>query len=347
MQIRSSIGPYPLGKKAWNSLVVASKGHIMQTWQWGQLKAEVGWQPVRVALEEASSIVAGAQILFRPLPLGASIAYIPKGPIVDFPAREVTEALFSAVNRIARRKGAVFLKIEPDLPDDLALEQRLKELGFHPSSQTVQPRRTILVDLKPTLDDILMRMKSKTRYNIRLTGRKGVKVQEGMAADLDAFYRLMRVTSKRDEFGVHSREYYEAAYRLFVSKGLAKLFLATYKGKVLAGLMAFALGDAAWYFYGASSSEERNRMPNYALQWAAIQWAKERGCLTYDLWGVPDEDEETLEEEFLERSDGLWGLYRFKRGFGGEAVRYVGAYDYVYSPPLYRLGIKLWSVLQR
>ena len=101
--------------------------------------------------------------------------------------------------------------------------------------------------------------------------------------------------------------------------------------------MAFAWGCRAWYMYGASSDEHRNRMPNHLLQWEAIGWAKEKGCLTYDLWGIPDEDEEVLEREFLKRSGGLWGVYRFKRGFGGRVVRFLGAYDYIYSPLLYRL----------
>ncbi len=343
MRIRSSTGPCPLNERVWDSFVIASKGHIMQTWQWGELKAKFGWRAVRVALEEGGHLVAGAQILFRPLPPGISIAYIPKGPIVDWADLDLTKGLFSAIHPIARQQRAIFLKIEPDLPDDRVLEQRLEGLGFHPSPQTIQPRRTILVNLKPSLDEMLMGMKPKTRYNIRLSARKGVEIREGKAADLDTFYRLMQVTSKRGGFRVHTREYYEAAYHLFVPKGLAKLLLATYGGKTLAGLMAFALGDRAWYFYGASSNEERNRMPNYALQWAAIRWAKERGCSVYDLWGIPDEEEETLEREFIKRSDGLWGIYRFKRGFGGKVVRYAGAFDYVYSPLLYRLWVKLWS----
>jgi lipid II:glycine glycyltransferase (peptidoglycan interpeptide bridge formation enzyme) len=113
--------------------------------------------------------------------------------------------------------------------------------------------------------------------------------------------------------------------------------MASYGGRDLAGLMVFALGKRAWYFYGASSGEEGNRMPTYGLQWAAIQWARERGCTEYDLWGIPDEDPGTLEAQFQERTDGLWGVYGFKRGFGGDISRAVGAWDYVLNPFLYRL----------
>jgi lipid II:glycine glycyltransferase (peptidoglycan interpeptide bridge formation enzyme) len=103
--------------------------------------------------------------------------------------------------------------------------------------------------------------------------------------------------------------------------------------------MVFARGPRAWYFYGASNDEERNRMPTYLLQWEAMRWAKARGCEEYDLWGVPDVDEATLEADFANRSDGLWGVYRFKRGFGGTLSRSVGAWDRSYLPlayPLYR-----------
>jgi lipid II:glycine glycyltransferase (peptidoglycan interpeptide bridge formation enzyme) len=180
-------------------------------------------------------------------------------------------------------------------------------------------------------------MKSKTRYNIRLAERKGVVVREGGAEDVAAFTRMMATTSERNEFGVHAPAYYERAYAAFYPGDMVRLFLATYEGQPIAGVMAFACGTRSWYAYGASSNEHRNRMPTYAVQWAAIRWAQARGCTSYDLYGVPDEDEETLEAGFQERSDGLWGVYRFKRGFGGQLVRSIGAFDYAYNKPLYWL----------
>ena len=334
-----------IGEQDWNSFVTASpRGHILQSSQWGRLKEQFGWQVTRVAIQNRNQWLAGAQVLFRPTPLGLrTIAYVPKGPITDWADEEATHALLDALHRLCRQNRAIFLKIEPDVPENSALAQRLIDLGFHPSPQTIQPRCTILLDLTPDLEDILARMKPKTRYNIRLAARRGVTVREGTVEDLPEFYRLMQITSQRDRFGIHSRSYYETAHRLFVPPKLARLFLATYEGKVLAGIMVFALGQRAWYMYGASSNEHRNLMPNYLLQWEAIRWAKGRGCLTYDLWGIPDEEEEILESEFTKRSDGLWGVYRFKRGFGGQVVHYLGAYDYVYSPPLYWLYNKLMA----
>jgi peptidoglycan pentaglycine glycine transferase (the first glycine) len=180
-------------------------------------------------------------------------------------------------------------------------------------------------------------MKSKTRYNIRLAGRRGVTVREAGEQDLPAFHALMATTGERDEFGVHAPAYYELAYRLFVPGNWARLLLAEVGDEPVAALMVFALSTKAWYLYGASSDAHRERMPTYLLQWEAIRWARARGCTTYDLWGVPDAPEDRLEAEFAERQDGLWGVYRFKRGFGGEVVRSVAAWDRVLAPLRYRM----------
>jgi lipid II:glycine glycyltransferase (peptidoglycan interpeptide bridge formation enzyme) len=151
---------------------------------------------------------------------------------------------------------------------------------------------------------------------------------------------MMLVTGGRDGFGVHSLEYYKRAYEFLHPKGLGEILLAEYDGKPLAALFVACNGHRAYYLYGASTDEERNRMPTYLLQWEAMKWAKARGCEEYDLWGIPDEDETTLEANFESRHDGLWGVYRFKRGFGGELKRAAQAMDRVYNPLLYWVYLK-------
>lgn len=322
---------------AWDAFVATHPaGHILQTPAWGRLKAAFGWECARLALVSGDRMTAGAQILFRPLPLRlASVAYIPKGPLVNWDDGDQVAALWQAVDRLARAHRAAFLKIEPDVEESAAWRERLARMGFRLSPQTLQPPRTIEVDTTPDEEAILAAMKPKTRYNIGLAQRKGVSVREGREADLPVFHKLMAETAQRDRFAIHSPDYYALAYRLFVPAGRAALLIAEYAGEPLAALMVFALGQRAWYFYGASSDRHRNRMPTYLLQWEAIRWAKARGCALYDLWGVPDEDEETLEAQFTQRQGGLWGVYRFKRGFGGRLVRSVGAWDRVYNAPLY------------
>jgi peptidoglycan pentaglycine glycine transferase (the first glycine) len=331
----------------WDAFVAAHpNGHLLQTSAWGQLKSAFGWSASRVAVRTGDAIAAGAQILFRRLPLGATLAYVPKGPLVDWADEEVLQALTGALAQKGHSQRAIMLKIEPDLLDSASPPQ-LAELGFQAARQTIQPRRTILVDISSDEGAILGAMKSKTRYNIRLAERKEVRVFEGSRQDVDVFARLMDVTGERDSFGVHSLAYYRLAYDLFQPLDMARLFIARYEEQPIAGLMAFASGQKAWYMFGASGNEHRERMPNYALQWAAIRWARSRACHTYDLWGVPDAEEEVLEAQFTGRQDGLWGVYRFKRGFGGRLVRYVGAFDHVYNQALYRLyhlALRLRSV---
>jgi lipid II:glycine glycyltransferase (peptidoglycan interpeptide bridge formation enzyme) len=315
------------------------QAHILQTSPWGKLKAGFGWADERIGLTRDGALRAGAQVLYRRLPAGLGrLAYVPKGPIVDWANEGQVTTLMATLDQAAQSRGAIALSVEPDLPDEPAHRERLRELGFRPAPvSSVQPRRTLVVDTSSSEEDILAAMKSKTRYNVRLAGRRGVTVREADEADLPTFHKLMGVTGARNRFGVHAPSYYDAAYRLFTPRDWGRLLLAEVEGAAVAAVMVFALPPRAWYFYGASSNVHREKMPTYLLQWEAIRWAKSQGCTSYDLWGVPDEDEETLEAEFTQRHDGLWGVYRFKRGFGGQLTRSVGAWDRIYSPARYRL----------
>jgi lipid II:glycine glycyltransferase (peptidoglycan interpeptide bridge formation enzyme) len=298
---------------------------------------------------EHGELVAGAQILYRKLPgaLG-TLAYIPKGPLMDWADDEQVATLLPAIDCAVRERGAIALTIEPDLADASAHHRRLNGLGLHPSPLgSVQPRRTIVVDISPEQDAVLKAMKQKTRYNIRLAGRKGVTVREAAKEDLAILHTLMAATAERDQFGVHEPDYYDAAFELFVPRGWARLLLAEAEGEAVAAVMAFAVPPRAWYLYGASSNIHREKMPTYLLQWEAIRWATGKGCTSYDLYGIPDEDEPTLEEQFTQRKEGLWGVYRFKRGFGGQIVRSVGAWDRVYAPLRYELYRQMVTIRNR
>lgn len=309
-----------------NFLAPYPDAHILQTAAWGELKADFGWEVLRCAAGET-----GAQLLFRPLPLGFTIAYIPKGPI----GGPKWEQLWPEVDALCRQRRAIALKVEPDLWQEPAEGiNREPPPGFRPSSHAIQPPRTILVDLREDEEAIQARMKQKTRYNIRLASRKEVVARS--SADVEAFYEMVAVTGERNEFGVHDAAYYRRAYELFHPRGDCELLIAEYQHQPLAAIMVFSHGRRAWYFYGASLDQHRERMPTYRLQWEAMRWARDRGCLTYDLWGIPDEAEPVLEENFTRRSEGLWGVYRFKRGFGGEVRRAQGPWDRVYQPWLYR-----------
>jgi peptidoglycan pentaglycine glycine transferase (the first glycine) len=310
--------------------------HILQSGEWGELKAAFGWQALRVVNGNA-----GVQILLRSLPLGFTLAYLPK------PISLENHQLLDEIDALCRARNSIMLKVEPDVWEldsgVISMNAGSYLIGFQTSPHAIQPARTIVVNLRGPEEDILSRMKQKCRYNVRLAEKKGVMVRAWN--DIVGFHNLMKMTGGRDGFGVHSFEYYKRAYELFRPAGKVEMLVAEFEGKPIAALMVFSRGKRAWYLYGASSDEERNRMPAYLLQWEAMRWAKSRGAEEYDLWGIPDEEAATLETQFESRSDGLWGVYRFKRGFGGEVRRAVPAMDKVYNRWLYRLY--LWRLAGR
>ncbi len=316
--------------------------HILQSPFWNTFKSQTGWHGTLIQLPHAQS---PTQLLFRPLPLGLKLAYVPKGPTLDWQNTTISQHGLQKLIQAAQLPGVIFLKIEPDIPRTANIAELLLGNGFQPG-KTIQPPATILVDLSPAEADILAAMKSKTRYNIRLAARKGVSVREGTAADLTTFHQLSEITAQRDNFGVHALSYYQTIYQLFPPENRA-LLIAESDGEPLAALMVFAWDGVGYYLYGASSNAQRNKMPAYLLQWEAMRWAKAHGCHTYDLWGVPDAPAEQLEREFTNRSDGLWGVYRFKRGFGGTLSYSIGAYDFVYAKPIYLLFNKILAARSR
>lgn len=318
-----------VNQTTWSEFYGAHDGaHLLQSPQWALLKSEFGWFSQRVITSDV-----GSQILFRKLPLGFTIAYIARGPVgnLNHFAEHVRE-----IDGVCKKHRAIFLKIEPDIwQDDESCETaRIQLSSFGSPAKSIQPRQTLIVSLEGDDESWLANMKQKTRYNIRLAEKKGVVVQE--TEDIQTFQKLMEITGERNEFGVHSFAYYRKAFEEFYPQA-CRLFLASYKDQPLAAIMVFFKGQTAMYFYGASSNQERNRMPTYLVQFKAMQWAASIGCKEYDLWGIPDEPLEELEASFADRDDGLWGVYRFKRGFGGDIKRSMEAYDRVYMPALYKL----------
>ncbi len=270
------------------------------------------------------------------------VMYVSKGPALDYADADLFDAVIAELENRARQQRVVWLKIDPDvihgtglphsendLPDAVgtAVAKRLKQRGWRFSASQAQFRNTIHLDLARTDDDLLMAMSANTRRKIRAAHKKEVTIRAAGLDDLSILYRLYQVTGQRDGFLIRPFDYYRRAWQTFMRAGLAHAFIAEYQGKAIAQLILFHFGRKCWYFYGASSNEERNRMPNYALQWKAIQWAKSQGYAIYDMWGAPD---------VFDESDRLWGVYRFKRGFRGQIIRHIGAWDYAPRPLLYR-----------
>jgi lipid II:glycine glycyltransferase (peptidoglycan interpeptide bridge formation enzyme) len=204
----------------------------------------------------------------------------------------------------------------------------LAALGFAPTYPPSQPRSSWVLDIAPEPDSLLAAMKQKTRYNIRLAGRKGVKVIEGTEGDLEAFYRLYRDTAERDDFFIHSRQVYERMFSLFCRAGNFCLLLARFQGQIIAAVTLVRFGQTCWYVHGASSNEHRNLMAPYLLQWESIQRARAWGCTLYDFRAVPD---------VLREDQDMYGVYRFKEGFGGYHVTAQHTWAQAYDPLLFGL----------
>jgi lipid II:glycine glycyltransferase (peptidoglycan interpeptide bridge formation enzyme) len=326
----------------WDRLLLScGTPHVLQSAEWGRLKERWGWTVTRFEWRPGERVMAAAQVLTRPLagsPL--RVGYVPKGPILD----DVHDlgswrAVLDDLARWASSKGLSWLKIDPDVDaSDLGVRETWIECGWLPSSTQVQFPNTMISDLTSGRDAVLAAMKSKTRYNIGLARRRGVEVRRGGVQDLDRFLAMYEETARRDGFGIRAREYYLDAWKAFLDAGVATVILAELEGRPLAGVIPVRFGRTAWYLYGASASEGRRHMPAYLAQWESLLWAMEQGCTRYDWWGGPS---------VLDESDPLWGVYRFKRGFGARMASGLGAWDYPAQPKVYRLFQSAEAVRRR
>jgi lipid II:glycine glycyltransferase (peptidoglycan interpeptide bridge formation enzyme) len=319
-------------REAWNAFVRAHpSGHLFQTYEWGELQEGLESRPLRIAALSDRQIVGAVQILVF-LTGRRTFAYVPRGPVCDPDERELAAALLDAALVASHEAGADFLRIEPQWTFTEGLAYGLAQRGWVQTSQSIMLPRTILVDLEPDLETIWARFRSNTRNRIRLAEKLGVDVRVAAAADDAAsFIALAEETAARQQLHRDSRQY-ALAWRHFGGSDGMRLYLAAGDGVDLAGVIVFVCGTNATYLWGASSgsAEARRFNPNQLLHWTAMQWARERGCTTYDLHGIPDHEEAVLEAEYSRQTGGTWNLYRFKRGFGGRVHRHLGTYDWVF-----------------
>ncbi|MCW1966852.1 MAG: peptidoglycan bridge formation glycyltransferase FemA/FemB family protein [Anaerolineae bacterium] len=307
--------------------------HVLQSWAWGEFKGRWGWSAERWLGPQAA-----VQILRRRVgPL--CVLYAPKGPVAADAA--AYQAALAWVQQRAKRQMAVWAKVDGDpvfangagLPAAAhlpPLRQQLSAQGWQFSKQQIQFRNTCVTLVQASDDELLARMKPKWRYNVRLAERRGVTVRPSNDADTALLYDMYAETAKRDGFAIREAAYYADAWRSMGGSG----FIAEREGQPLAGLMLFGFADRAWYFYGMSRSEGREHMPTYALQWAALRWARDRGYAKYDWWGAPD--------DLNDPNDGMAGVWRFKEGFDAHFVEGLGAWDYAPSKLLFWLATGPW-----
>ena len=344
--------------KLWNSLISKLPNpHFLQTYEWGQVKAKYGWSPLYAVWTSdgkfsvlkdtdnwsldadhciAAALILKRQILRNGFAARLSILYAPKGPLLDWTNESLRSRILNDLQALAKKEGAIFLKIDPDVVLGTGIPAREKDVidnggpavmselrrrGWQYSSDQIQFKNTVLIDLAPSEEELLARMKQKTRYNIRLAQKKGVLVRVGRQEDVALLYKMYAETSVRDGFVIRDEGYYKTVWNLFMKSvdPNCEPLIAEVDNQPVAGILVFYFAGRAYYVYGMSRDIHREKMPAYLLQWEAMKRAKARGCAVYDLWGAPD---------IFDESDSMWGVYRFKEGLGGKVVRTLGAWDY-------------------
>jgi len=303
---------HSVGAQAWDQLLLQQpEGNLLQSWRWGELQSRFGWTVERLLVGDGRHGLCSMQRSATLFPGGATY-YVPRGPAVAETARL---PMLDVLERRARAGGGVVLRIEPNDRVGDEWPAIFEGRGLSPG-KPVQPQATQLlrIDLEP--EALKAGFKPKTRYNLNLAERKGVTVVA--SRDVTSFARLAADTARRQGIHLPDARYYRAALDLFGDD--VRLYLAQHDGEVLAGIMVFRFGKTAYYLFGGSTDHKRELMPNYVLHWRAMIDFRALGCDTYDWWGVPEEP----------APDHPWfGLYRFKTGFGGETVRYIGLYERV------------------
>ncbi len=335
--------------------------HFLQSAEWASVKSAYNWTPIPLVwISEGDtykmkkftgsndgargSPCAAAMILERTIPilgrnLNARILYVPKGPmLMDWGNSKLLSAVLVDLAEFSHYSGALFIKIDPDFtigsgepgetfaitnPQTDTIVRSFQDHKWRYSEEQIQFKNTVSIDLCQTEDELLSLMKQKTRYNIRLAQRKGVTIRAADPGDYDSLYCLYAETSLRDGFAIREKKYYITLWETFLDNQMGEALIAEVDGTPVAAAVILRFTKIAWYFQGMSTLHHRDRMPNYLLQWEAMKRAKKTGCQVYDMWGAPDVFTET---------DPLWNVYRFKKGFGGEVVRHIGAWDYIARP---------------
>lgn len=324
-------------KNEWDGFVSSSpQGHLRQSFEWGEVRAADGWEPIRLAIEKDARIFAGISVLKREIPYtGQSIFYAPRGPVFDYCNGELFDFLIKEVTMLANEHKAIFMRIDPDvINDNEKVRNYLYEKGFIDLkwewSYWNTSRLVMRINLQCSEDEILKRMRRRTRQYINSLKKRDVIIEsDNDKNNLDEFYELMVKLGKRKQFNVRAYNYYEKLWDKFIQNGQGRLFLAKYKGKVIAGNLAIIFGNKCWGMHGASSDAHRNLKPIEALDWETIKFAKAKNCIWYDLGGTGTAYPPTP-------GGSGYSLYSFKKGLGAELFFLIGYFDLAFQPAKYK-----------
>ncbi|HPC35697.1 MAG TPA: peptidoglycan bridge formation glycyltransferase FemA/FemB family protein [Candidatus Marinimicrobia bacterium] len=323
---------------AYNNFIAESRySSIYQSFEWGIIREFDNWEVIRLIAIDSDRFVGALSCLCKKSPLfGKRIFYIPRGPVLDYSAEnahDIFDSLFIKIREIARRDNALYIRISPDIRKNACFNDYISKYNLHHVRYPILHTTTYRLDLTKTEEQLLNSMESRVKYDIRKAQRDNVEIlsDDGNEEYLKKFYNLLYKVADRNKFPIYSYEMMQNIWNVLSPKGMCKIFLARIEGEIVSGAFLFLFGDKCIYQWGGSVKTKIN--PNQLLHWKIIQWAKSKGVRIYDLQGIP---------ENVKKGDDLWGIYLFKRGFGGERVQLVGEYDNILSPALY----KTWQVIE-
>ena len=312
--------------------------HPLQAKEWGDFREKTGVKVVRTN---------DLQLTIHPIPhTRYTIGYLPK-------ASMPTKQMLTELERIGGEEKCVFIQLEPNVENNNHLKEDLKKLGLIPAAHPLFTNYTFILDLTKSEEDLLKNMHPKTRYNIRIAEKKGVKVIENNSDKaFEEYLKLTKETTQRQNFYAHTQRYHRLMWETLrpknnekesTSDGLtAHLFTATYAGEVLVAWIVFVLGNTLYYPYGASSNNHREVMASNLMMWEVVKFGKKMGLKKFDMWGALGPNPDT--------KDPWYGFHRFKEGYGGKLTEFVGSYDFVLNQKVYfayKLMNKIrWMILR-
>ncbi|MDD5765165.1 MAG: peptidoglycan bridge formation glycyltransferase FemA/FemB family protein [Candidatus Marinimicrobia bacterium] len=310
---------------------------IYQSFEWGTIRKYDDWDVIKLIAVDADRIVGALSCLYKKSPLFSKrIFYIPRGPVLDYKNEQallIFNLLFVKIHEIARKENALYIRMSPDISEACVFNGYIEKYSLCHVQYPILHTATFRLDLSKTEEQLLESMEGRVRYDIRKAEREQIEIisDDGSNEFLSAFYNLLKQVSERNQFPIYSYEMMKNIWDILSPKQMCRIFLARHQGKVLSGAFLFLFGTKCVYQWGGSGRTKTN--PNQLMHWNIIRWAKSNGFLSYDFQGVP---------ENVKEGDDLWGIYLFKRGFGGQRIQLIGEYDSVLSPVLYRF----WQMIE-
>lgn len=306
--------------------------HPLQSWAWGDFRKKTGVEVERVGFFDNGKLVGAFQVFFHKIPhFNGTAGYFPKGPMPE-------EEQLSAVQQLGKRHNALFVKMEPNVAQPVTDNgvSGFDEVKKFLQSQNARPGRplftkyTFQLDLTPSEEKLFANLSSKTRYNVNVAFKKGVQIYENTTeAGMNQHLEILAETTQRQGFYAHSPEYFKTMWQTLGKTGMLRIFEASYQDTVLVSWIMFICNGVLYYPYGASRNLHRDVMASNLIMWEMIKFGKANGCTMFDMWG-------SLGPEPNEK-DPWFGFHRFKKGFGGQLVEFIGTYDIVVNPPIYPL----------